>query len=170
MDKIGKGSAWAGNDICKLKIKETIDRVDKTFASRLYKYRSRLLHDKRDRHDFNLCVVVPFETLRVKILSSDSALKLFKGICEDYGGYENYTLNILSYWLIVTTLKKIDEILSALVVEIKNNSSYHKNLVTPKSTKSLVILSYDSNTHLATPQSEIMWYDYKSRYNELSAK
>jgi len=143
-----------------LDIRKTITALDSNFVGRLYDYRSRLLHNKKDQHIFNTSVKLNDFNFDLKILASDTALKHFKAIREEYPD-EQITLTFLSSWLIRRSFVDIEKILDALREEILKTSSFHMNLQKPKTENGFMIISVDPKTNFAKPVSDGLWEQYK---------
>lgn len=158
--KLAKSTYGQNNEFSNLDIKNTIIEVDKNFVQRLYDYRSRLLHDKKDQHRFNMSIRLKDAKCDLKILASDLALKHFKAIREDYPEGE-ITLTFLSSWLIKKCFIEIEKILDALREEILKTSNFHMNLHVPKSNAGFIIVSVNPQTNYAQPVSDGLWEQYK---------
>lgn len=159
-----KAAYGTNNEFSNLEIKSTIREVDNKFVRRLYDYRSRLLHNKKDQHVFNGSVELNNFNFDLKILTSEVALKHFKAITEEFPN-NKITLTFLASWLVKKSFIDIEKILDALREEILNNSSFHLNLQTPKQKNGFMIVSLDTQTRSAKPVSDQLWKDYKN-WNE----
>lgn len=161
--KLSKASRGQGNDFRNPEIKKIIDTVDRRFVGKLYDYRSRLLHHKRDQHHFaGTTTLVDFK-FRLKFIPSDLALKHFSLIKADIASDKKPTLTYIASWLIKRTLIEIESILDILAVEIKKNSNFHKNMHYPKKgDNALLIVSYKPETKYLEPVSNGLWNQYKT--------
>lgn len=157
---LAKTNHGQNNEFSELAIRDVIRDLDKSFVGRLYDYRSRLLHNKKDKHIFTTSVNLNDFNFNVKVLASDFALKHFKLIRSIHPD-EDITLTFLSSWLIKQSFIDIERILDALRVEILKNSSFYKNLIKPKSNVGFMIVSMDPKTKFAQPASDGLWEQYK---------
>ncbi len=155
----------SNNEFSSLRIKDTIVEVDKIFVGRLYDYRSRLLHNKRDKHIFTTSVNLSNLNFNVKVLSSDVALGNFKLIRTIYPT-ERITLTLLSSWLIKQSFVEIEKILDALREEILNNSNFEQNLAKPKAPIGFMTIYMDPETKFAKPVSDMLWKQFKEQKKE----
>lgn len=160
--KLASSAYGQNNEFSNLEIRKTITEVDNSFVGRLYDYRSRLLHNKKDKHIFTTSVKLNDFNFDVKILASDVSLKHFKAIREEFPD-DNITLTFLSSWLIKKSFVHIEKILDALREEILKTSTFHLNLRNPKKERSFMIISVDPETHSARPVSDELWHEYKNK-------
>lgn len=158
--KLASSAHGKNNEFSNLEIREVIAELDKKIVGKLYDYRSRLLHNKKDQHIFNTSVKLVDFKFDLKILASDLAIKHFKVIRKEYPD-EKVTLTFLSSWLIKKCFIDIETILDALRLEILKNSHFHQNLTNPKTKNGLMFLSVDPKTNLAKPVSDGLWKQYK---------
>lgn len=157
---LAKTAHGQNNEFSELAIRDVIRELDKTFVGRLYDYRSRLLHNKRDKHAFTTTVKLKDFDFNVKVLASDVAIKHFKLIRTTHPD-EDITLTYLSSWLIKQSFIDIEKILDALRIEILKTSSFHMNLRKPKADNGFMIISMDPKTKFAQPVSDRLWKQYK---------
>ncbi|RZS93242.1 hypothetical protein [Aquimarina brevivitae] len=160
--KLASSAHGKNNEFSNLEIGKVIAELDKKIAGKLYDYRSRLLHNKKDQHIFNTSVKLVDFRFDLKILASDLAIKHFKVIREEYPD-EKITLAFLSSWLIKKCFIDIESILDALRLEILKNSYFHQNLTNPKVKNGLMFLSVDPKTNFAKPVSDGLWEQYKNK-------
>lgn len=158
--KLVKAAYGKNNDFSDLKIKKTITNIDSNFAGRLYDYRSRLLHNKKDKHIFNATVGMNDFKFELNIIASDLSIRHFKAIREEYPGGQ-ITLTFLASWLIKRSFVEIEKILDALREEILKNSCFYKNLRKPKIDNSFMLITMDPKTKYAIPMSDGLWKQYK---------
>lgn len=159
---LAKTAHGQSNEFSELGIKDVIRELDKSFVGRLYNYRSRLLHNKRDKHIFTTTVKLKDFDFDVKILASEVALKDFKLIRTSHPA-KDFTLAYLSSWLIKQSFIEIEKILDALREEILKTSTFHMNLSKPKADTGFMIVSMDPKTKFPQPVSEGLWEQYKQK-------
>lgn len=158
--KLASSAYGQNNDFTNLDIRKTITELDSSFVGKLYDYRSRLLHNKKDKHIFNTTVTLNDFNFDLNILASDVAIKHFKLIREDYPEGQ-ITLTFLSSWLIRRSFKDIEKILDALRDEILKTSNFQNNIRKPKADNGFMIVSLDPKTNFAKPVSDALWEQYK---------
>lgn len=160
--KLASSAYGQNNEFSNLDIRKTITEVNNSFVGRLYDYRSRLLHNKKDKHIFTTSVKLNDFNFDVKILASDVSLKHFKAIREEFPE-DDITLTFLSSWLIKKSFVHIEKILDALREEILKTSTFHFNLRNPKKQSGFMLISVDPETHYARPVSDGLWDEYKNK-------
>lgn len=160
--RLAKASRGQGNDISQSLVKTQIDNVDRSFVAGLYDYRSRLIHNQRDKHNFKDTQNPVSNTHRIRLLISESAKSDFKKIRIDYGNDKEFTITFLSFWLIKTAAENMEIIFDGLVNEIRQKSNYYYNLRGFKGNNKLIMLHLDPATNTGTPLSENFWKEYKN--------
>lgn len=162
--KLAKCSRGQNNELANDEIKKIIDNVDRRFAGRLYDYRSRLLHNSRDKHVFGGHRRLDNSQFILQLLPSEIALKHFKNLLDDISSDSRISLTYLASWVIKRTFIEIESILDVLSIELKRNSHFGNNLWNPKrGMDSLIIISRNPETNRAEPVSESMWKKYKNK-------
>lgn len=162
--KLANSARGKNNDFCNEEMKKIVDEVDRRFVGKLYDYRSRLLHNKRDKHLFGGKTTLGNFDFHLRLIPSDIALKHFRLINEDIKNDEKVTLTYLSSWLIKQTFKEIESLLDVLATEIKKDSHFHKNLYSPKKgDNALLIVSVNPETKHVEPMSDGLWNEYKGK-------
>ena len=144
------------------KVREIIDVVDRSFVGKLYDYRSRLLHNKRDKHQFT--TTVSFSNQKsfefdIKILSSNTSRQHFK-VIKELIGEKTPTILFMSSYLIKKTFDVIEKVLTEIKDEIKSKSNFYNNLRNPKDKKGLMFAIADPKTNMAKPVSDVIWEEY----------
>jgi len=161
--KLTRAARGQNNDFCNEEMKKIIDTVDRRFVNKLYDYRSRLLHNIRNKHDFGGYRIFSNSQFILQLQPSEICLKYFKLIAEDISADSKFTLTYLSSWIIKRTFIEIEAILDVLAKEIKKNSYFGNNLYNPKrGMQSLLIVSINPETNTAEPVSEKLWKEYKT--------
>jgi hypothetical protein len=162
--KLAKAARGQNNQFECDSMKQIIDSIDRRFVGKLYDYRSRLLHNKRDEHKFGGTASFENFKFHLRFVPSEVALKHFKIIQNDIPQDKHLTLTFLASWLIKRTFIELEEILDGLAVEIKQKSNFHKNLIQPKKGENtLLIVSFNPETKFIEPASEGLWKNYKKK-------
>lgn len=158
---IANAARGSGNEISKLEIKKVIAEVDNKFVGKLYNYRSRLIHNKRDKHQFTATINLDLQH-QIRILASDLSRKHFD--LKDYLVEELHpTITYMASCIIRLAFKSIENILDGLSVEIKKESFFWENLRVHPKKGSFPVLSYDPKTRTAKPVSDGLWEEYKNK-------
>jgi hypothetical protein len=161
--KLAKASRGQNQEFTNVDMKKIIDDIDRRFVGRLYDYRSRLLHNKRDRHQFGGTTTLGEFRFKLQFAPSDLALKHFKLIADDIPSGKTPTLTYLASWILKRTFKEIEDILDGLAIEIKKDSSFQKNLRQPKKgDNALLLVSFNPDTKFLEPASDKLWQQYKN--------
>jgi len=161
LSKKVRGDLRGKFEFCKV-----LDEVDREFVGRLYDYRSRLLHNKRDNHNFSSNVNLNNLSFNLKISASQEVLKHFKLVLgnKDFDKQE-ITLAYLSSWLIKQSFKEIEKILDAIKIDLENNSKFQQNLMKPKGNNGFMLITMNPETRFAEPMSNGLWMEYKNKKN-----
>lgn len=159
--KLAKAATGQNNEFSGLEIRKTISDLNREFVARLYDYRSRLLHNKKDDHIFNGDIKLDGFDFSLKIIASDTAIKHFKGIRKIHES-EQITLAFLTSWMIKKTFIDIETILDALREEILKKSNFESNLRNPKRQDGFMLFYMEPGTNEARPSSEGLWNEYKN--------
>jgi hypothetical protein len=160
--KLASSARDKNNDLYKLDIAKLIDEIDREFVGRLYDYRSRLLHNKRDQHRFMTTVQLSTFNFNLKILASDTSLKHFKVIRKEVPEGD-ITLTYLSSWLLKEGFDYIEKLLDGLREEILKTSVFYQNVRKPKADNGFMIVMHDKETNTVKPTSDGLWKQYKDR-------
>jgi len=147
---------------------EVFDKIDRRFVGRLYDYRSRLMHNRRDKHEFGGTVGPENFNFKLKILTSNEALKHFKIIRDEHETFDGITLTYMSSWLLRKTFVEIEELLDAIREDLIKNSNFRSNIRKPKNPKGLNIASFNPDTKGLEPSSEGIWKMYKGKKQQLT--
>lgn len=150
-----------GNEISQLEIKSRIISVDRKFIAKLYDYRSRLIHNKRDKHIF-MATVDLHSKHKIKLVASKLANKHFE-LDSHLNEDEQATIVFMASQIIKTTFDMIEELLDGLYFEIKKTSVFWENRRVKPKEGSLNLLMYDPKTRTANPVSESLWEEYKNK-------
>lgn len=145
---------------------QVLDDIDKEFVGRLYDYRSRLLHNRRDRHQFGGYYNPSSSIFRLRITCSEAALGHFRPVLNNRESDEQkITLTYLSSWLIRRVFSDIERLLEAVKLDLESNSNFYVNLATPKNDNSLNLVSMNYRTNSVEPMSKVIWHEYKKKGN-----
>jgi hypothetical protein len=147
----------------KYTVSPVLDEIDRKFVGKLYDYRSRLLHNKRDKHQFASTIRLDNHAHSLKITCSDVVLKHFKLIKEEVEENVPITLTYMASWLIKRTLIEIENILGAIKTDLESNSSFQDNLRKPKSSPGFNTIMIDPVTKRPIPMSSAVWEEYKAK-------
>lgn len=166
--KLAKLARDSKSDFEGEKVRQTIDEWDRNFVDKLYDYRSRLLHNKKDDHEFT--ANVKFSDTKsfdfdIKIIASKTSQKFFK-IIPDINSESQPTLIYLSSKIIEKSLDVIDIILSELQTELESKSSFNQNLINQKTALGMFAI-LDEKTNRPTPISKTMWKEYKTKREKI---
>jgi len=165
--RLAKASRGQNNDFPNSEVKKIIDSIDRRFVGKLYDYRSRLLHHKRDQHYFNGTTTLGEFKFHLRFIPSETALKHFNLIAQDVDPNKRITLTYLASWLLKRTFIEIESILDVLAEEIRKNSNFHQNLHKPKrGENTLLLASYNPETRYLEPASDGLWKEYKTKTNK----
>ena len=147
----------------KYKFCEKLDQIDRKFVGKLYDYRSRLLHNKRDKHFFDGLVELNGGDFKLKINCSDESLKKFQLVNEDkLDSGQKITLTYLASWLLKKTFSEMESLFDSVKEDLESNSHFHTNITNPKGGKnSFNIISINPETKFAEPVSQGIWNEYK---------
>ena len=147
-----------------LPIHEKINILDNEIIGKLYDYRSRLIHNKRDKHQFSATHKLADDIFRVNILASPELLKTFKFFNTE-NDIMDVTLAFAASKLIYKAFDIIEQLLDSLEVEIKSVSNLSQNLRIPKEKSGFMLVSIDPKTRIIEPASEGLWKQYKLKQN-----
>jgi hypothetical protein len=139
-----------------------LDEVDRVYVGKLYDYRSRLIHKKRDEHSFHFINHIGLGKHSIQLICSDFSLKHFPSVKKEMKKTdEGITLTYLSSWLLKESFDVIEKILDEVKIDMEKDSQFQKNVDKPKGNKGYSIVSFNSNTKMVEPMSNGMWEDYK---------
>jgi len=147
-----------------LLIHNTVNKLDNEIIGKLYDYRSRLIHNKRDKHEFSATHKLSDDVFRVNILASPELLKTFKFLKSE-NDIIDVTLAYAASKLIYKTFDIIEQLLDSLELEIKRVSNFNQNLRIPKEKSGFMLVSIDPKTKIVEPVSEGLWKQYKQKQN-----
>jgi len=144
----------------KYEMSKVIDDVDRRFVGKLYDYRSRLLHNKRDKHIFDGYVKTNFK-VDLKICCSNICLKHFSAITNEIEN-KKITLTFLSSQLIRQSFIEIEKILDSIKLDLEKDSKFNNNLIHGKGNRGMFV-AINPETNTAEPSSNRLWKEYKSK-------
>lgn len=151
------------NEISKLQIAPLICDIDSKFVCNLTRYRSRLIHRRRDLNRISASFKTDETSSTIKIIVSEEFLakKHLKIIKDEKPDYDQVTLVYASSWIIKRTFYEIEKILDALVFEIKEDSHFIDNIIVQKNGKGIMSGYFNPISFKPISSSEIMWRKYK---------
>lgn len=151
-----KGNVYSGKKVAVLIIAENDNFVDK-----LYRYRSRVIHEKSDINDISLTLKVDSGKTDVKFISTEGLTKSFP-ILKDKAKTHNITVSFASEWLIHATIDSIANILFGIKEEMELMSTFPDHIAD----SDLIFLYHDPETGHAEPASKPMWQNVKKNINK----
>lgn len=151
-----------GDLLGKYNLCNVLDEIDRRFVGRLYDYRSRLLHHRRDKHKFAGNIKLHDLSFLLKISCSDISLKHFYIVSENNAS-EKITLTYLASWLLKRTFLEIENLLDAIKVDLEKESKFQQNLIKPKDKRGFNIVSLNPETNSVEPMSKGIWNEYKNK-------
>jgi hypothetical protein len=149
-----------GNLYSNKKIATIIVFENDNFIEKLYKYRSRLIHEKSDVHPISITLSFASGKTRVKFYTNESIIKLFKSLKEKSNTHD-ITISYTSEWLIHKTVDSVVSILFALKDEMESMSTFPNHI----GDSDFIILSHNPVTGFAEPVSKQMWSNLKAKIN-----
>lgn len=144
---------------------KTLHTADVDLVFELNNYRSRLIHNSRDRHNFQATQSAS-DAFNVEVITSDYAMKHFKVWKNETD--KNYTLQYVVSHLIRMACTQTDLLLNSVMTDIKANSNYEFNLNNAKKPGAFHMLTYDAKTGVAVPVSDTIWEEYLTAKNALN--
>jgi hypothetical protein len=160
---LAKLSRGTGKELKNENVRKIVDQLDRRFVGKLYDYRSRLLHKKRDVHQFDVGATADLQFFNIRMLPSNDALKHFQLATRGENENCTITLTYLASWLIKRTYIEMELLMDVLAVELQKNSSFGNNIISPKrGENSLMFASYDKETMSLKPSSDMLWEMFKS--------
>jgi hypothetical protein len=149
-----------GNTYSNKKISATILSENENFVEKLYRYRSRVIHEKSDIHPISFTLEFASGKTDVKFISTNTITKSFKILTEKTSTH-NLTVAYTSEWLIHETIDSIVKILFAIKEEMELMSTFPNHI----GASDLIILYNDPETGFAEPVSKPMWADLRAKIN-----
>jgi hypothetical protein len=162
--KLAKASRGQNNDFENEVLRKTVDDLDRKFIGRLYDYRSRLLHNKRDKHQFGGQARRTDFKFTLQLKPSEFALAHFNSIKDSLHQNTSITLTYLASQILRQIFAELETVLDSMASEIRKNSFFGNNLFNPKKgMDALLIVSVNPETHRAEPISNSLWDEYKKK-------
>ena len=147
----------------KFNFSSNLDEIDRRFVGRLYNYRSRLLHNKRDKHRFDTLISLNDFSFQLKLACSAECLKQFSIVNNENTGNKIVTLSYLSSWLIKRTFFEIEALLDSIKPDLEKNSNFYENTFSSNAKTGLTSVTINPETKLAEPSSNGFWRQYKGK-------
>lgn len=170
--KIAKASRDEKSDLIGEMVRRIIDKCDREFVGKLYDYRSRLLHHRRDKHQFSTNIIFnDKESFKfdLKIFPSRYLMKKFKNYAHRFKNGKP-TLIYMTSFLIRESFQVIYTILTEIKVELQKNSKFYDNLQSPKAKNGLMFIIADPKARIAKPISDGIWNEYYTGRKKLTTK
>lgn len=141
-------------------IADVILKETNKFINPLYKYRSRLIHEKSDLHPISLNIKMKSGKSTVKFYATSDFTKKFSELRKLARTYD-ITVNYAAEWLILSTIDSIFNILFSLKEEIEKMSTYPDHI----GDNEIIILHRDPKTGIGEPVSKKMWKEIREKLN-----
>jgi len=151
----GQGNIYSTLEISKILLEENDEFVDK-----LYKYRSRLIHEKSDINPISFTLKIASGKTNVKFLTTQPLTKNFKEL-KSKSTENDFTVSYTSEWLIHKTITSIANILFGLKSHMEKVSTFPNHV----GGSDLILLYNDPETGFAEPASKPMWKNMKDKIN-----
>jgi hypothetical protein len=149
-------------EIYNLKVAPIIRDTHISLVDKINTYRSILIHDKREKHNYNLSYDAINGAYTVKLFITKPEIKKFKIIFNTHASDSAFTLPYLASWLIKKSALMINDILLALVEDIKAKTNLYQNINGAKGANNALMLDYNPATNVAQPLSERFLKEYKN--------
>jgi hypothetical protein len=136
-----------------------IQEVDVKIRIKLDRYRSQLIHRKRDLRYIGITENQKANQFSTLFSASPETMKHFKNILPGFTSESKYTLDCLPSAVFYQTLQSINYLLDFLRVDLLSNSTFEENVKNPKHGDPPYLLH--PVTKKPYPKSEAIWSDYK---------
>lgn len=154
--QLAKSCRDKGNGYSRKKVAALILSENDNFVDKLYKYRSRVIHEKSDINPISFTLQVKSGKTDVKFISTESLTKSFADL-KDKTKTHDLTISYTSEWLIHETISSISNVLFGLKAEMEAMSTFPHHI----GGSDLIFLYNDPKTGLAEPASKPMWENLK---------
>jgi hypothetical protein len=158
--QLAKACRDKGNIYNKKKIASIIGSENDNFVDKLYRHRSRIIHEKSDIHPIAFTLKIASGKTEVKFIANEGIIKSFKFLKENSKTH-NVTVSYISEWLIHETIDSIVKILFGLKDEMESMSTFPSHI----GGSDLIMLYNDPETGFAGPVSKPMWANVKAKIN-----
>jgi hypothetical protein len=145
----------------KLRSSAGIREVDNDIRIKLEKYRSQLIHRKRDSRYIGITKKEQSNTLDLIFSAMPETMKHFKNIIQGYHSESKYTLDCLPSAVFYRTLRSINYLMDFLRADMINGSTFEENVKNPKGNEPHYFVHPVSKKIL--PRSEVIWTDYRQQ-------
>ena len=155
-NSLAKAVRGKGNEFSDLAISEVIKNVDKKFVDKLYDYRSRLIHKRRDKHEIISLDQLKINDYKIKIFASTTSISYFKTLRHLHPDAK-ISLTYLASWIIKESFMMLEQLLFALKDHIQGTSHFEQNLMAPK--RNYIFVNLDEQNR-PKPTSDAIWSEY----------
>jgi hypothetical protein len=145
----------------KLRSSAGIREVDNDIRIKLEKYRSQLIHRKRDSRYIGITRKEQSNTLDLIFSAMPETMKHFKNIIQGYDSESKYTLDCVPSAVFYWTLRSINYLIDFLRADMINGSTFEENVKNPKGSEPHYFVHPVSKKIL--PRSEVIWRDYRQQ-------
>lgn len=140
-------------------IAKVLINENEAFVDKLYKYRSRVLHEKSELNDIVIRLKLASAIATIKFLTNDSLTKNFSAL-RTIAKDNDITVTYVADWLIHSSIQSIARILLAIKDEIEKVSTFPDHI----GDKQMISLYYDKNVGHAEPASTPLWAEFKTYF------
>ncbi|MBO9684050.1 MAG: hypothetical protein J7502_15525 [Flavisolibacter sp.] len=156
--QIAKACRDKGNIYNRKNIATVIGSENDNFVDKLYRYRSRVIHEKSDINPISFTLQIASGKTDVKFIATEAIVKSFKFLKEKSKTH-NITVSYASEWLIHETIDSIIKVLFGLKEEMEAMSTFPDHI----GGSDLIILYNDPETGFAVPVSKPMWANVRAK-------
>lgn len=156
-------TARAGYRVRNLKTAEAINEIDVQTRIPLDKYRSELIHRKRDLRRVGMTRNEETNRLSLVFAASPETMKHFKNFLPEYTQESNYTLDFLPSAVFYRSLESINYLFEYLRLDLIADSKFTENVKNKK--RSDFKYNFDVVSNNYYPQSEDIWRAYKKNHD-----
>ncbi|GAA3922693.1 hypothetical protein GO495_02195 [Chitinophaga oryziterrae] len=143
------------------KIASVIISENENFVDKLYRYRSRVIHERSEINAISLSLKIASSKAVVKFISTDGLIKSFPSLKEKAKTH-NLTVAFTSEWLIHATIDSIVNILFSMKEEMEQMSTFPDHIADAD----FILLYTDPKTGHAGPASKPLWENLKNNINK----
>ncbi|MCK0133217.1 hypothetical protein [Arenibacter sp. S6351L] len=145
----------------KLEISNDLEKVNRSFVFKLQKYRSRLIHTTRDKHQLHYKIDDKMENCQLLLITSKTTINHLKSILVDKNSSETideYCLNYTISKIVYETLYNMEFLLDSMYNMIVVNSDWPNTL---QIKKNFYIVNLNPKNGKSEPVSKKLWNEFK---------